>query len=263
MLYEQALQGDVFSMVQFALFNRERRRFMRKHIANASEEFEWYKKAAEMGFADAYSLVGIRYLRGEGTDVDYIKATDYFEKAFAAGDNSWISVAKQQLDSMFRDWIVASRNGNEEESKKIELGREALEKVLKYPLSMQARAKRETMNKIENYIASSPSKPLLVWFTSNDALDDLRRKIETKPGCTKVQDRPCAMGEFAPPYNYKKEQTKFFLYHSYFDQLCTENVTYCHELIEKLGLPVVCIVNDYSDYDGFDTAQFEEEWCEI
>lgn len=261
MLYEQAQQGDASAMVQFALLNHERRREMQKHITNAREEFEWYKKAADLGFADAYSLVGCRYLWGEGTDVDYIKAAEYFEKALDAGDDSWTSEAKQQLDTMVRDWIVASRNGDEEECEKLTQGRAALEKALRYPSMRALRAKRETLNKIEEYIVSSPSKPLLVWFTANDTLDDLRRKIEARTGCTKVQDRPCAMGKFSAPYNYKKEHTSFFLYHTYFDQLCAENVSYCQELMINLHLPVVCFVNDYSEFEGFDKASFEECTC--
>lgn len=261
MLYEQAQQGDASAMVQFALFNHDRRSGMRKHIANAREEFEWYKKAADMGLADAYSLLGRRYLWGEGTSVDYIKAAEYFEKALDAGDESWTSVAKQQLDSMFMDRMVASRNGDEEECEKLTQGRAALEKALQYPSLLDFLTKRETENKIEEYIVSSPSRPLLVWFTSDDTLDDIRRKIEAKSGCTKVQDRPCPMGQFAAPYYYNKEKTSFFLYHAYFDQLCAENVSYCQELMKNLHLPVVCLVNDYSEFEGFDNTPFEECTC--
>lgn len=261
MLYQQALQGDASSMVQFALSNHDRRSGMRKHIANAQEEFEWYKKAADMGFADAYSLVGRRYLWGQGTDVDYIKAAEYFEKALAVGDESWTSLAKQKLDDMLMDWMVASRRGEEEECEKLLLGRDALEKALGYPSMKELLAQRNTMSRIKEYIASSPSRPLLVWFTSNDSLDDLRGSIEALSGCTQVRYRPCPMGQFSAPYNFKNGKTEFFLYHTYFDQLCEENIAYCHELMQNLHLPVVCLVNDYSDYEGFDRTQFEECSC--
>lgn len=114
------------------------------------------------------------------------------------------------------------------------------------------------MSKIEKYIASTPKQPLLVWFASNDTIDNLRREIETWPGCTKIMDRPCPMGEFSAPYNYKKEKSEFFLYHTYFDQLCEENISYCRELMSNLHLPVICLVNDYSHFDGFDNSLFEE-----
>ena len=39
------------------------------------------------------------------------------------------------------------------------------------------------LNKIEEYIAGNPKRPLLVWFYSNDEINEVRRSIMNIPGC--------------------------------------------------------------------------------
>ena len=48
--------------------------------------FPWYQKAADAGLPYAMNLLGLAYLRGEGTEENAALAREWFEKAAQAGD---------------------------------------------------------------------------------------------------------------------------------------------------------------------------------
>ena len=52
---------------------------------NYKKAFEWYKKAAEQGYAKAQYNLGIMYYHGRGVDVNYKKAFEWCEKAAEQG----------------------------------------------------------------------------------------------------------------------------------------------------------------------------------
>ena len=41
------------------------------------------------------------------------------------------------------------------------------------------------LDKIEEYIARGPKRPLLIWFHSNREIDEARRSIMNIPGCVR------------------------------------------------------------------------------
>ena len=49
------------------------------------QAMEWFKKAAEQGYANAQYSIGIMYRRGEGVEQDYSQAMDWFRKAAEQG----------------------------------------------------------------------------------------------------------------------------------------------------------------------------------
>lgn len=53
---------------------------------NYEEAFTLYLAAAELEYVPAYANVGYAYLKGEGTEKDYNKAVEFFQKGMAAGN---------------------------------------------------------------------------------------------------------------------------------------------------------------------------------
>jgi TPR repeat protein len=53
---------------------------------NYEKAIEWYRKAAEQGHAQAQYNLGRMYLNGLGTDQDYTKAAEWYQKAAEQGD---------------------------------------------------------------------------------------------------------------------------------------------------------------------------------
>ena len=47
------------------------------------QAFQWFKKSAEQNNARAQNALGVMYLKGEGVDIDYNKAKEWFTKAVA------------------------------------------------------------------------------------------------------------------------------------------------------------------------------------
>ena len=43
--------------------------------------FEWYKEAAEQGYAEAQNSLGVCYYNGEGVEKDESKAVEWWQKA--------------------------------------------------------------------------------------------------------------------------------------------------------------------------------------
>lgn len=53
---------------------------------NEEKAFEYYMKAAEMGYTDAFYNVANAYLNGEGVERDFDKAFEWYQKASNSGD---------------------------------------------------------------------------------------------------------------------------------------------------------------------------------
>lgn len=65
---------------------------------NGEKAFEYYMKAAEMGYTDAFYNVANAYLNGEGVERDFDKAFEWFQKSVASGD----SYAKVKLAECYK-----------------------------------------------------------------------------------------------------------------------------------------------------------------
>ena len=55
---------------------------------SVNKAVEWYRKAAEQGYASAQSNLGICYSNGEGVTQDYGKAVEWYRKAAEQGHAS-------------------------------------------------------------------------------------------------------------------------------------------------------------------------------
>lgn len=112
---------------------------------------------------------------------------------------------------------------------------------------------------IEEYISSSPIRPVLIWFHSNPDIDNARRAISEMNGCATCGqalylDKAGAIQTLTPsgddeqfiiPGTYN-ENTKFFLFHRYEEQLRGEYLKYALDLMYETKCPVVYLTNDYS-----------------
>lgn len=126
---------------------------------------------------------------------------------------------------------------------------------------------------IEEYISSSPIRPVLIWFHSNQDIDNARRAISEMNGCatcgnTLYTDKKGTLKTITPsedetqfviPGTYD-ESTKFFLFHRYMEQLKTTYLQYAIDLKNRTNLPVIYLVNDYSKEEEpqADVSAFEE-----
>jgi TPR repeat protein len=59
---------------------------------------EWYRKAAEQGFVDAQTNLGILYMSGQGVGRDHASARRWLQQAEAQGDTEATELL-QQLDA--------------------------------------------------------------------------------------------------------------------------------------------------------------------
>ena len=112
---------------------------------------------------------------------------------------------------------------------------------------------------IEEYISSSPIRPVLIWFHSNPDIDNARHAISEMNGCATCGqalyvDKAGAIQTLTPsgddeqfiiPGTYN-ENTKFFLFHRYMEQLRGEYLKYVFDLMYKTKCPVIYLANDYS-----------------
>lgn len=112
---------------------------------------------------------------------------------------------------------------------------------------------------IEEYISSSPIRPVLIWFHSNPDIDNARHAISEMNGCATCGqalyvDKAGAIQTLTPsgddeqfiiPGTYN-ENTKFFLFHRYEEQLRGEYLKYALDLMYETKCPVVYLTNDYS-----------------
>lgn len=127
---------------------------------------------------------------------------------------------------------------------------------------------------IEEYISSSPIRPVLIWFHSNPDIDNARRAISEMNGCATCGqalyvDKAGAIQTLTPsgddeqfiiPGTYN-ENTKFFLFHRYEEQLRGEYLKYALDLMYETKCPVVYLANDYSkEKEPQTNVSAFEEW---
>lgn len=138
---------------------------------------------------------------------------------------------------------------------------------------MKSTNKDNIIETIEEYVSSSPIRPVLIWFHSNQDIDNARRAISEMNGCatcgqTLYIDKAGAIQTITPsgddeqfiiPGTYD-ESTKFFLFHRYMEQLREEYLKYALDLMYETKCPVVYLANDYSKKEEpqADISAFEE-----
>ena len=107
---------------------------------------------------------------------------------------------------------------------------------------MKSTNKDNIIETIEEYINSSPIRPVLIWFHSDPDIDNVRRAIREMNGCASCGqalyiDKAGAIQTLTPsgddeqfiiPGTYN-ENTKFFLFHRYEEQLRGEYLKYVFE----------------------------------
>lgn len=135
---------------------------------------------------------------------------------------------------------------------------------------MKKTNKDNIIESIEEYISSSPIRPVLIWFHSNPDIDNARHAISEMSGCATCggaiyidEDgaiQPSGDDEqFIIPRTYD-ENTRFFLFHRYEEQLRGGFLKYAFDLMYKTKRPVVYVANDYSkeEYPQADVSAFEQ-----
>ena len=144
---------------------------------------------------------------------------------------------------------------------------------------MKKTNKDNIIETIEEYISSSPIRPVIIWFHSNPDIDNARRAISEMNGCATCGqalyvDKAGAIQTLTPseddeqfiiPGTYN-ENTKFFLFHRYMEQLRGEYLKYVFDLMYKTKCPVVYLANDYSkeekpqaDVSAFEQWEYSQE----
>lgn len=124
---------------------------------------------------------------------------------------------------------------------------------------MKSTNKDNIIETIEEYVGSSPIRPVIIWFHSNPDIDNARRAISEMNGCATCGqalyvDKAGAIQTLTPseddeqfiiPGTYN-ENTKFFMFHRYMEQLKAPYLQYAVDLMKETKLPVVYLANDYS-----------------
>ena len=124
---------------------------------------------------------------------------------------------------------------------------------------MKSTNKDNIIETIEEYVGSSPIRPVIIWFHSNPDIDNARHAISEMNGCATCgnalyADKKGTLKTITPsedetqfviPRTYD-ESTKFFLFHRYEEQLRGEYLKYALDLMYETKLPVVYLVNNYS-----------------
>ena len=107
---------------------------------------------------------------------------------------------------------------------------------------MKSTNKDNIIETIEEYVGSSPIRPVIIWFHSNPDIDNARRAISEMNGCATCGqalyiDKAGTIQTITPsgddeqfiiPGTYN-ENTKFFLFHRYMEQLRGEYLKYVFE----------------------------------
>lgn len=141
---------------------------------------------------------------------------------------------------------------------------------------MKSTNKDNIIETIEEYISSSPIRPVIIWFHSNPDIDNARRAISEMNGCATCGqalyiDKAGAIQTLTPsgddeqfiiPGTYN-ENTKFFMFHRYMEQLKAPYLQYAVDLMKETKLPVVYLANCYfkEEEPQANVSAFEEWEC--
>lgn len=71
-----------------------------------TEAFRWFRKAAEMGNTNAYSILGLMYQNGDGVAQNYAEAFEWYRKAAEQGDE----IAQNSLGNMYQNGDGVAQN---------------------------------------------------------------------------------------------------------------------------------------------------------
>ncbi len=135
---------------------------------------------------------------------------------------------------------------------------------------MKTTNKDNIIETIEEYINSTPIRPVLIWFHSNSDIDSIRRAISEMNGCATCGGaiyidkdgviQPSGNDEQVIIPETYDENTRFFLFHRYEEQLRGGFLKYAFDLMYKTKCPVVYVANDYSkeEYPQADVSAFEQ-----
>lgn len=117
---------------------------------------------------------------------------------------------------------------------------------------------------LQSYLASTPTKPLLVWFEDDSTMEKYLKEYISKKGVGRAEGHPMwghkqavVNGELVKIsenpellandiYTDSVRNADWILYHRYTEQLAIEPLTYSIDLLKNLHKPVICFVNTYS-----------------
>lgn len=141
--------------------------------------------------------------------------------------------------------------------------------------------KKQLDEVLKSHLASNPTKPLLVWFEDNPTIDKYLKEYVSKKGVVRTEGHPMwghkralVNGEFVKisehPELLKNDiytdivrNADWVLYHRYTEQLSSDPLTYCIDLLKNLHKPVVCFVNTYSkaEQGAVDASFIASNFC--
>ncbi len=104
------------------------------------------------------------------------------------------------------------------------------------------------LDKIAEYIAGNPKRPLLIWFHSNSEIDEARRSIASFPGCATCGDNVYERTALLS----KRKRSQIVKVSDFSCSIATLSswkapfLKYAIDLMNKTGLPIVYLANDYS-----------------
>jgi len=101
---------------------------VRGYPQDMNKALEMFHRAAELGFAKAYSIIAYAYEHGEGVEADKKKAIHYYELAALRGDifsrhnlGCMEIVVESNFDRALKHFMIAVRGGNGESLKQIRI----------------------------------------------------------------------------------------------------------------------------------------------
>jgi len=115
--------GDAAAMFNLGVYHREGAYGLTQDY---TKTLEYFRRASELGYAKAYTSIGIAYQYGKGVEVDTKKALHYWELGAMKGDvraryNLGISEEKEQgnFDRALKHYMIAVKDGSLESLKNI------------------------------------------------------------------------------------------------------------------------------------------------
>jgi len=82
-----------------------------------TKALEYWHRAGELGYAEAYSCIGYAYQHGEGVEVDKKKARHYYELSAMGGNEvarnnlGFMEIEAGNFDRGLKHWIISVRGG--------------------------------------------------------------------------------------------------------------------------------------------------------